>query len=628
MGLVFEYSYTQCQLTNDRKFLLPDGYFAIPLQKSDVETFSELIDHWENYTSLTSYSINAEAKGHYDGFVEGKFSGEYMKAKTNMYSGNHMSSISRTQIRYKLYSVHLQLGTKLNPMFKERLLDIASYITSNNSDVAYYLCELLIRDYGTHFVTVAHAGAILVLEDYIQSDFTSTNETTRQKIKASASVSFFGKIGGASANINFDHNTDREDMDRYLSSRTYSHIRTFGGPPYRINFTIDDWEDGISNALVAIDREGRPLHLAVIPEILTELPPAQTLELADYIEKAIASYHKHNIHYGCTNPNAENFYFGANIDDGTCGPSSLTNATSKFGGVYQTCSHTPSVNKDVVCPDIVQKNPLTGDYSCPHGYTDILLFSGKKHGQYLAPRKCEKRGHHGCTEVKLVTGNYQTYWCVHVHIPSKYDNQSISSGYLFGGVHSSNTVNSLTGTKLCSNNFYPLKFLGNNIHICVSSDFHLTSSIPAFGGFESCMIGNPLAAASSSNNELHTINQDLWPHKCPSGYSQRVATILQSCEINYCVKSGTFKFNEEGLLPIKLPPYQQYPNLNPNTSDVTSIVSGQGDVWEKNSETNEWQIETNVTNVENFEDVENVPNVNTNVTDETSNETYLQQLSY
>ena len=111
MGLVFDYSYTQCQLISDRKFLLPDGFFAIPVQKSDVETFSELIDHWENHTSLTSYSINAEAKGHYGGFVEGKFSTEYMKSKTNMYNSNHRSSISRVQIRHKLYSVHLQLGT-------------------------------------------------------------------------------------------------------------------------------------------------------------------------------------------------------------------------------------------------------------------------------------------------------------------------------------------------------------------------------------------------------------------------------------------------------------------------------------------------------------------------------------
>ena len=119
MGLVFDYNYTQCQLTNDRKFLLPDGFFAILVQSSDVETFSELINHWDKHTSLTSYSINVQAEGKSDGFIEGKFSGDYMKAKTNMYNGKHMSSISRIQVRYKLYTVRLHLETKLNPTFRE-----------------------------------------------------------------------------------------------------------------------------------------------------------------------------------------------------------------------------------------------------------------------------------------------------------------------------------------------------------------------------------------------------------------------------------------------------------------------------------------------------------------------------
>ena len=134
------------------------------------------------------------------------------------------------------------------------------------------------------------------------------------------------------------------------------------------------------NSLVAIDREGIPLHFAIIPEVLNELPPTQTLELAKYVEKAINSYYKHNTYYGCTDPNAKNFYFGANIDDGSCKAKS---DDFKFGGVYQTCSHTPSTKKDVICPDLVQKNPLTGDYSCPPGYEAVLLHNGTKSGSYV-----------------------------------------------------------------------------------------------------------------------------------------------------------------------------------------------------------------------------------------------------
>ena len=168
--------------------------------------------------------------------------------------------------------------------------------------------------------------------------------------------------------------------------------------------------------IVTIDREGVPLHFAIIPEVLTELPSAQTLELAHYVEKAINSYYKHNTYLGCTNPNAENFYFGANVDDGSCKAPS-DNFT--FGGVYQTCIHTPTNNRDIVCPDLVQKNPLTGNYSCPPGYEAVLLHSGTKSGSYIT-QTCHKHCtllifhcHHDCDNVNNpVTGHYQMYWCV------------------------------------------------------------------------------------------------------------------------------------------------------------------------------------------------------------------------
>ena len=591
MNLVFEYDYTQCQLTTDRKFLLPDGFFAIPVQESDVETYSELIDHWVNHTSLTSRSINAEAS--FFSTVDGKFSSEYTKAKMTMY--NEKSIVARIQIRHKLYVVHLQSGTRLNPMFKTRLLDIAAHMMSNNSQVAHYLSELLVRDYGTHYLTAVHAGAILVMEDYIQRNFTANNVDTKTKITASASAHFFGKIGFTTG---FIHSTDDAFMESYLSSRTYSHIRTFGGPPYRINFTIDDWEDGLPDTLVAMDREGVPLHFAIIPEVLTELPPAQTLELAKYVERAINSYYKHNTYYGCTDLNAKNFYFGANIDDGSCKAPS-DNFT--FGGVYQTCSHTPTDKRDVVCPDLVQKNPLTGDYSCPLGYEAVLLHSGTKTGSYVTTQ-CDKHCHHftfikygchtDCNDVNNnVVGNYQTYWCVDTGIvPQK-------SGYMFGGLYNSIAVNPLTHARSCPNHFYPLR-LGEDANICVSDDYELgyAFSVP-FAGFESCSAGNPLATKSSSGElrmrfGLLEVDPNSWPHRCPTGYAQHLASTEQSCEINYCVKAGSL--DEKGLPPIKLPPYRKYPRLNPNTYNVMSIVSAKGNLWVKDNETKEWQMMTDV----------------------------------
>jgi len=56
------------------------------------------------------------------------------------------------QIRQKVYVIHLQPGTKLHPTFKQQLLDIASQMTNNNADIAHYMSELLIHDYGTDYI--------------------------------------------------------------------------------------------------------------------------------------------------------------------------------------------------------------------------------------------------------------------------------------------------------------------------------------------------------------------------------------------------------------------------------------------------------------------------------------------
>ena len=593
MGLVFEYDYTNCQLTNDRKFLLPDGYFAIPIQQSEVETFSELITHWDNHTSLTSSSMNAGAS--FFSVVGGKFSKEYSKTKTTMY--NEKSIVARVQMRHKLHIVRLQPGTKLDPKFKARLLDIANHMMSNNTHIARYLSELLVRDYGTHYLTAVHAGAILAQEDYIKSDFAYKFEETKQKITASASANFFGKIGFSAG---FSHSTDETFTQSYLSNRTYSHIRTVGGPPYRIQFTINDWEDGLADSLVAIDREGVPLHFAIIPEVLTELPPMQTLQLAHYVDKAINSYYKHNTRYGCTNPNSKNFYFGANIDDGSC-QAPADNYT--FGGVYQTCYHTPSDKNDIMCPQLVQKNPLTGDYTCPPNYEAVLLHSGTKSGSY-STQQCDHHCHHflgikhgchtDCYKVNNpVSGHYKMYWCVATgDVPDQ-------SGYLFGGLYNSLYVNPLTQARSCPNYYYPLRF-GEDTHVCVSDDYELGYALSApFAGFESCTAGNPLATRSSNGRLKRSfgkldVDPNAWPHRCPTGYTQHLASMEQSCEVNYCVKAGTL--DSKGLPSIRLPPYHKYPSINPATYNVLSIVSSMGNLWIKDNSTGEWR-KTNVDSI-------------------------------
>ena len=157
------------------------------------------------------------------------------------------------------------------------------------------------------------------------------------------------------------------------------------------------------------------------------------------------------------------------------------------------------------------------------------------------------------------------------------------------------SANPITNGMSCPN-YYQFLLFGEDTHICVSNDHKLgyAQSLP-FGGFESCKAGNPLAlvnlSSSSSGIDYKVfgeveIDQINWPHRCPKGYSQHLASIEQSCDISYCVKAGSL--GEKGLPPVRRLPFRRQPQLNANSSNVLSFTSPSGDLWLKNETTMEW----------------------------------------
>ena len=258
MGQVHVYNFSNCQVSKDGKFLLPDSIFLLPVQESKINVYAEYFDHWDNYTSMTSNSINLDV-GFYS-IVSGKFSAGYSITKSHMH--NDIAKSTRVQIRNKLYTVKLQPGAELHPTFKSRLYDIASSIQNNNTEYAQYLSELLIRDYGTHYVSSMDAGAVLSQTDFIRSTDATDMFKYSSYVKASASANFFQKVHlGAS----FQHGSSQSDTTEFINNRTFSQVVTVGGPPFTPNMTLEEWEKGVPDTLVAIDRSGDPLHFVVNP---------------------------------------------------------------------------------------------------------------------------------------------------------------------------------------------------------------------------------------------------------------------------------------------------------------------------------------------------------------------------
>ncbi|XP_061178925.1 macrophage-expressed gene 1 protein-like [Saccostrea echinata] len=580
-GMLVQYNYSECRTTEDGRYLIPDCVFTVPIKSSQLEVFGELFQHWNNYTATTSSSVNVEAGLHLGSFgISGKYSHESQSVRKHQIMDKSVTT--RVQARYIRYSAKLQPDTPLNPAFRKRLKNIAYYIQTNKTNMARYQSQLLVRDYGTHVISSVDAGAIISQLDEVKSTFSNSYSMDSRQVVAAASASFMSIF---SVGAEYKHSTSQEVIDQYLGNRTHSKVKTFGGPVFQpSNFTLNQWAAEIGLDLVSVDRSGFPIYDLISTQTLPELPPSILYPLVQTVKGAVEEYYKFNVYRGCTNIDSPNFSFIANVDDGTC-ESPETNYT--FGGVYQTCSQSGQLRQNL-CTGLTQKNPLTGGYSCQSGYESILLTEGKRSGSE-SRRSCHSCGFLGwstCCDNYMVYGQakYQAYWCV---AQGHVDKQS---GFQFGGIYTTSIDNPLTQSHGCPLYFYPLK-LGLDMKVCVSDDYELgfRYSVP-FAGLFSCMTGNPLfihQETTSKNPEmLHSLfsylkssSPNSWPRGCPKGYSMHLATVENSCEIDYCVKAHAFA--NKGLPPVRRPPFMELPGDAYVDSGVTEeyMISVGGETW-------------------------------------------------
>ena len=132
------------------------------------------------------------------------------------------------------------------------------------------------------------------------------NSLIHATFAASASASFFGTFG-ASGSVS--HLNKHTVSDTYTKNVMDSKVYTYGGPPIRENFSISYWEENLPNNLVAIDREGDPLHYLITTEALPELPEDIVFKMSAMVLKSLQRYYKNNAITGLKN--TFSYTFGA-----------------------------------------------------------------------------------------------------------------------------------------------------------------------------------------------------------------------------------------------------------------------------------------------------------------------------
>ncbi|KAB1272934.1 Macrophage-expressed gene 1 protein [Camelus dromedarius] len=574
MGRVMGLTYTHCRTTEDGQYIIPDEIFTIPQKQSNLEMNSKILESWVNYQSSTSYSINSELS--LFSKVSGKFSPEFQRMKTLQVKDQAVTT--QVQVRNLVYTVKINPDAELSLGFKKELMDISDCLENNQTRMATYLAELLVLNYGTHVITSVDAGAALIQEDHIRSSFLQDSQSSHSAVTASAGITFLNIV-----NFKFEENYTSQNAftKNYLSNRTNSRVQSIGGLPFYPGITLQTWQQGITNHLVAVDHAGLPLYFFINPDMLPHLPGPLVRKLSKTVETAVRRYYAFNTYPGCTDLNSPNFNFQANTDDGSC-EGKMTNFS--FGGVYQECTQLSGNEVVSLCQNLEQKNPLTGDFSCPSGYSPIQLLSQiheEGYNHLECPRKCTflifcKTV---CEDVfQVAKAEFRAFWCV------ARGQVAENSGLLFGGLYSGKSINPLTNAQSCPAGYFPLR-LFENLKVCASQDYEIgyRFSVP-FGGFFSCTVGNPLVD-SAVTGDLRAPSLK----KCPGGFSQHLALISDGCQVSYCIKAGLFTGGS--LPPARLPPYCRPPLMSQvatNTVIVTNSETARS--WIKDSQTHLWRL--------------------------------------
>lgn len=245
-----------------------------------------MFDRWNSYTSTTAHSVNLHASY---SVVSGSFAEDFKYNKEKLVGDKAVTT--RVQLRHFMYMVKTHPESSLHPAFKSRLMQIAAELQNNRTKQAWYSAQLLVREYGTHIITSVDAGAALVQETHIKENVLKDKSLSAHDLKVAATATFFRSLKFGAG---FGHNVSNENVHKFEKSRTASRVLTYGGPPYRSKFSVQNWEDSLTNELVAIDRSGDPLYYVINSATLPSLPEPTVFRLAKIVQRAARLYYKVN----------------------------------------------------------------------------------------------------------------------------------------------------------------------------------------------------------------------------------------------------------------------------------------------------------------------------------------------
>jgi hypothetical protein len=292
----------------------------IPLHENKIETGSIVIDAFDARTADHSTNIAVGASGAFKGVkIGGSYSNEYQKLKQEQ--GEEKTVTLRNHIDYLMVDVILQQSCPLNPHVKKDLIEIAKFITTDQSLRATYAAQMFVKKYGTHFTSRLQLGGSISEDDYVSHTNFYASDLEKQLHKAAAEISFLSTYSltssFSSAKNNTEVNQHKENINRKV-------INSKGGDVFISGKHLEEWQASVKSRPAIIRRAIENMTYFIQSDKIPELTDVALALVRQKINDAIDTYVEMNAIRGCMSRKSPSFNWIANIDDGSCAPAEQT----------------------------------------------------------------------------------------------------------------------------------------------------------------------------------------------------------------------------------------------------------------------------------------------------------------
>uniref|UniRef100_A0A914QXS1 Macrophage-expressed gene 1 protein n=1 Tax=Panagrolaimus davidi TaxID=227884 RepID=A0A914QXS1_9BILA len=509
---------------------------------------------FNDYKQTITNNFAASVGGGYSLFkASGSFSTKHQESKEKF--AKYKSSLLHTKLVYRSFNLYADSVSALEPGFIDRIEQISNAISLNLTYQAEYLSEMIVKDYGTHYVSTAETGAIIEQETFVDSQSLSSGSTSLDSMRASAAASF-GSYFHASASDT--HEVSTADKNTLSQMTKHTQIITNGGPDVNAVLAMADNGTMQVNNLVSFKHDGDWLYQIVVPRNFPNIDCDILFRAQILLQAAIELYYKKNTIRGCTDMNAPNYNFQANFDDGTCKPYNLS---FPFGGVFQTCTPLDD-SPNWRCDNFTQDNLFVGGPMCDKTlFEPVWLLAETYHFEDRIVTKTRRECHTHWFHRKCHDVNYdviykdsvkiQAFWCrkkADVQLPAE-------KGAMFGGLFEAGKVNEFTGEVGCPGTFQPY-FLGRSITVCISYEYEQDHaySVP-IEKFFSCQTPSK-------------------EQSCSANFTQHLAAVENNCDVFFCIRRHTYTQYQHAV--IQRPPYtmEQLAASNYSTNTIRARYKG------------------------------------------------------